>query len=68
MPALKYVQGEFLDFMSDILTSSACKNRGVFNHSTKNFVHKFICISFGKFFIKPFLSVITCVVFGIHGL
>ena len=39
MPALKYVQGEFLDFMSDILTSSACKNRGVFN---QKFVKKVI--------------------------
>ena len=33
MPALKYVQGEFLEFMSDILTSSACVNRGIFNQS-----------------------------------
>ncbi|SMN16358.1 Asparagine synthetase [glutamine-hydrolyzing] [uncultured Candidatus Thioglobus sp.] len=39
MPALKYVQGEFLDFMSDILTSSACKNRGVFD---QKFVKKVI--------------------------
>ncbi|BAF61476.1 N-acetylglutaminylglutamine amidotransferase [Candidatus Vesicomyidisocius calyptogenae] len=31
MPALKYVQGEFLDFMSDILTSSKCINRGIFS-------------------------------------
>ena len=31
MPALKHVQGDFLEFMSDILTSSACLNRGVFN-------------------------------------
>jgi len=31
MPALKYVQGDFLEFMSDILTSSACLNRGVFD-------------------------------------
>lgn len=33
MPALKYVQGEFLEFMSDILTSNACVNRGIFNQS-----------------------------------
>jgi len=39
MPALKYVQGEFLEFMSDILTSSKCKNRSVFN---QNFVQKII--------------------------
>jgi len=31
MPALKYIQGEFLEFMSDILLSSACRNRGVFD-------------------------------------
>ncbi len=31
MPALKYVRGEFLDFMRDILTSKACRTRGVFN-------------------------------------
>ena len=31
MPALKHVQGDFLEFMSDILTSSACLNRGVFD-------------------------------------
>ncbi len=31
MPALKYVRGEFLDFMRDILDSQACRNRGVFN-------------------------------------
>ncbi len=39
MPALKYVRGEFLEFMSDILTSSACVNRGVYNQS---FVQKVI--------------------------
>tara|TARA_B110000305_G_scaffold33503_1_gene32885 strand:+ start:3616 stop:5388 length:1773 start_codon:yes stop_codon:yes gene_type:complete len=33
MPALKYIQGDFLEFMSDILLSSACRNRGVFNQS-----------------------------------
>ena len=31
MPALKYVRGEFLDFMRDILMSDACINRGVFD-------------------------------------
>ena len=31
MPALKYIQGEFLEFMSDILLSSACRSRGVFD-------------------------------------
>jgi len=39
MPALKYVEGEFLDFMSNILTSSACVNRGIFN---QNYVQKVI--------------------------
>jgi len=39
MPALKYVQGDFLEFMSDILTSSACLNRGVFD---QNYVNKVI--------------------------
>jgi asparagine synthase (glutamine-hydrolysing) len=39
MPALKYVQGEFLEFMSDILTSSECINRSIFNQS---FVQKVI--------------------------
>ena len=36
MPALKYVQGDFLEFMSDILTSSACLNRGVFDQKYVN--------------------------------
>jgi len=36
MPALKYVQGEFLDFMSDILNSQQCLNRGVFNQTFVN--------------------------------
>jgi len=31
MPALKYVRGEFLDFMRDILDSQACRERGLFN-------------------------------------
>jgi asparagine synthase (glutamine-hydrolysing) len=30
MPALKYVRGEFLEFMRDILDSRACRERGVF--------------------------------------
>ncbi len=33
MPALKYVRGEFLEFMQDILNSSACINRGVYNRA-----------------------------------
>ncbi|RUA07295.1 MAG: N-acetylglutaminylglutamine amidotransferase [Gammaproteobacteria bacterium] len=39
MPALKYVRGEFLEFMSDILNSSQCINRGVYN---QDFVQKVI--------------------------
>ena len=31
MPALKYVRGEFYDFMQDILNSSVCINRNVYN-------------------------------------
>lgn len=31
VPALKYVRGEFLEFMTEILTSQACRERGVFN-------------------------------------
>ncbi len=30
VPSLKYVRGEFLDFMRDILYSDACKKRGIF--------------------------------------
>jgi asparagine synthase (glutamine-hydrolysing) len=30
MPALKYVRGEFLEFMRDILDSSACRERGIY--------------------------------------
>jgi len=33
MPALKYVRGEFLDFMRDIVNSQACRNRGVFERA-----------------------------------
>lgn len=29
MPALKYVRGEFYDFMADILNSRACRERGI---------------------------------------
>lgn len=34
MPALKYVRGQFLEFMRDILHSSACRNRGLFQQAT----------------------------------
>ena len=30
MPALKYVRGDFLNFMRDILDSQACRNRGLY--------------------------------------
>ncbi|MCG7958116.1 MAG: N-acetylglutaminylglutamine amidotransferase [Candidatus Thiodiazotropha taylori] len=33
MPALKYVRGEFLEFMQDILSSQAARERGVFRQS-----------------------------------
>ncbi|MFN3884991.1 MAG: asparagine synthase-related protein, partial [Rhodocyclaceae bacterium] len=33
MPALKYVRGEFLDFMRDILDSTACQSRGVYKRA-----------------------------------
>jgi len=33
MPALKYVRGEFLDFMRDTLDSTACRRRGVFERT-----------------------------------
>ena len=33
MPALKYVRGEFFDFMADILNSQACRNRGLFQRA-----------------------------------
>jgi asparagine synthase (glutamine-hydrolysing) len=36
MPALKYIQGDFLEFMSDILSSTACRNRGVFDQQYIN--------------------------------
>jgi len=33
MPALKYVRGEFLDFMRDILNSRACRERGLYSRA-----------------------------------
>jgi len=33
MPALKYVRGDFLDFMQDILNSQACRERGVYQRA-----------------------------------
>ena len=33
MPALKYVRGEFLNFMRDVLNAPACRERGVFNRA-----------------------------------
>lgn len=33
MPALKYVRGEFLDFMRNILNSEACINRGLYQRA-----------------------------------
>jgi len=33
VPALKYVRGEFLEFMQDILNSQKCKDRGVYQRS-----------------------------------
>ena len=36
VPPLKYVQGEFLSFMRDILNSTACQQRGLFQ---KNYVN-----------------------------
>ncbi len=33
MPALKYVRGEFLEFMQDILGSQACRERGLYQRS-----------------------------------
>ena len=39
MPALNYIQGDFLEFMSDILLSGACRNRGIFD---KHYVNKVI--------------------------
>jgi asparagine synthase (glutamine-hydrolysing) len=36
MPALKYVRGDFLQFMSDILNSTACLRRGIFDRAYVN--------------------------------
>jgi asparagine synthase (glutamine-hydrolysing) len=36
MPALKYVRGEFLDFMRDILNSQACRERGLYHRAYVN--------------------------------
>ncbi len=33
MPALKYVRGEFLHFMQDILGSEACRQRGIYSRT-----------------------------------
>jgi asparagine synthase (glutamine-hydrolysing) len=33
MPALKFVRGEFLDFMRDILDSQACRQRGLYQRA-----------------------------------
>jgi asparagine synthase (glutamine-hydrolysing) len=33
MPALKYVRGEFFEFMADILNSQACRGRGLFQRA-----------------------------------
>ncbi len=36
VPALKYVRGEFLDFMRDTLNSNACQNRGLYQRAYVN--------------------------------
>lgn len=36
MPALKIIRGEFLTFMSDILNSTACRQRGLFQRTYVN--------------------------------
>ncbi len=36
VPALKYVRGEFLGFMQDVLNSQACRQRGLFQPSYVN--------------------------------
>ncbi|MCU7945345.1 MAG: N-acetylglutaminylglutamine amidotransferase, partial [Candidatus Thiodiazotropha sp. (ex Cardiolucina cf. quadrata)] len=33
MPALKYVRGEFFEFMRDILSSQAARTRGIFQQA-----------------------------------
>ncbi len=39
MPALKYVRGEFLDFMRGILDSQACRQRGIYR---RDYVEKLL--------------------------
>jgi asparagine synthase (glutamine-hydrolysing) len=34
VPALKFVRGDFLDFMRDIVNSKACRERGLYNTAT----------------------------------
>ncbi len=36
VPALKFVRGEFLDFMRDVLNSQACINRNIFDRTYVN--------------------------------
>ncbi len=36
MPALKYVRGEFLNFMQDILNSQVCRERGLYHRAYVN--------------------------------
>ncbi|MFO7541353.1 MAG: N-acetylglutaminylglutamine amidotransferase [Thiobacillus sp.] len=36
MPALKFVRGEFLDFMQDILNSQTCRERGLYHRGYVN--------------------------------
>lgn len=36
VPALKYVRGEFLEFMQDVLNSQTCKDRGVYQRDYVN--------------------------------
>lgn len=36
MPALKYVRGEFLDFMRDLVDSQACRERGLYHRAYVN--------------------------------
>jgi asparagine synthase (glutamine-hydrolysing) len=36
MPALKFVRGEFLNFMQDILNSQACRERGLYHRAYVN--------------------------------
>ena len=33
MPALKYVRGEFLGFMREVLESRACRDRGLYSRA-----------------------------------